>query len=78
MQENPNPTHVVQENALQEPMEEESSTTTPGWSKKWIVIGAILAIFLGAAVFLGARTVKSQSSANGGSTSDLKPKSCNE
>ena len=70
MQENPNPTYVVRENALQDPAEEESSTTTPGWSKKWIVIGAILVISLVAAVFLGARMVKAQSSANGGNTID--------
>jgi hypothetical protein len=44
---------------------EEESPEAPRKSKKWIIIGAVLIIFLAAAAFLGARLLKPQNTTQG-------------
>ncbi len=46
--------------------EEESISTRPARSKKWVIIGGILIVFLAAAVFLGARLLRPQNPAGVG------------
>jgi hypothetical protein len=53
------PADPLESQATLETEEDEPSSTPPGSSKKWYIIGAVLLVFLAAAVFLGARLIKS-------------------
>ncbi len=54
---------VEQQDKVEE--EEEEMIESPRKSRKWITIGAVLVIFLGAAAFLGARLIKPQNTTQG-------------
>ncbi len=45
--------------------EEETSSPSPARSKKWLIIGGILIVFLAVAAFLGARLLKPQTTLQG-------------
>lgn len=69
MEDNPNITPLSETPNTQPAPEEETAVARPARSKKWLIIGGALVVFLALAAFLGARLLKPQiqmGSASGG------------